>query len=180
MRDRLTSESLRNVSNGIASMKNAGGGEMRIKMNPGNLGELTIRVTTDGKDVGLKVQANDPAAKKVIEESLGSLRDSLASQSLSLGRVDVTVATSSANQSDLGQNSQQNSSNHSAFAGFDGRNPNPGRSMDGFEGGSRDERSSASDGERPVSRGVSSRIAAMNASGRMAAAAADSRLDVMA
>ena len=139
-----------------------------------------IRVTTNGKDVGLKVQANDPAAKKVIEESLGALRDSLAGQSLALGRVDVTVAAQSTN-TDLGQNSQQHSSNHSAMGGFDGQNPNSGRSMDGFNGGEdRSSRSSNLDGERTVSRGVSSRIAAMNAGGRTAAAAAASRLDVMA
>jgi|GEM_PF-2992091 len=181
MRERLTSESLRNVANGITNMTVAGGGEMRIKLNPGNLGELSIRVSTNGKDVGLKVQANDPAAKKVIEESLGALRDSLASQSLQLGRVDVTVATTAA-QTDLGQNSQHSSQNHASFAGFDGQNPNPGRSMDGFNGSEdRSSRSSDQSGnDRTSSRGISSRIAAMNAGGASARAAASSRLDVMA
>jgi hypothetical protein len=179
MRERLTSESLRNVSNGIAGMSGAGGGEMRIKLNPGNLGELMIRVSTNGKDVGLKVQANDPAAKKVIEESLGALRDSLAQQSLALGRVDVTLASTAAN-SDMSQNPQQNPSNaQNAFAGFDGRSPNQGQFTDG-SGGSDDRSARSVESDRGVSRGISSRIAAMNSSGRSASAAAASRLDVMA
>jgi hypothetical protein len=183
MRDRLTSESLRNVSNGISGMIPNGGGEMRIKMNPGNLGELMIRVTTNGKDVGLKVQANDPAAKKVIEESLGALRDSLATQSLALGRVDVTVATHSAGNSDLGQNSQQSpNGQHQMFSGFDGQSGGQNRSMDGFLGGRDDRSSRSSNGgsDGSVSRGVSARIAAMNSTGSSARAADSSRLDVMA
>jgi flagellar hook-length control protein FliK len=164
-------------------MSGAGGGEMRIKMNPGNLGELMIRVSTDGKDVGLKVQANDPAAKKVIEESLSSLRDSLASQNLALGRVDVTLAPASTN-SDFGQNSQQQSSNgQHAFAGFDGQqSPNQQRAMDSFLGqdGSSSSRSAYGGSDRAVPRGASSRIAAMGSTGASARAAASSRLDVMA
>jgi hypothetical protein len=180
MRDRLTSESLRNVANGISGMSAAGGGEMRIRLNPGNLGELMIRISTNGKDVGLKVQANDPAAKKVIEESLGALRDSLAQQSLALGRVDVTLATTSTS-ADLGQNSQQSPNGHQAFAGFDGQSPNQQRSMDGFNGSEdRSSRTVDSGAERSVPRGISARIAAMNASGAAARAVDSSRLDVMA
>ncbi len=180
MRDRLTSESLRNVANGITGMSAAGGGEMRIRLNPGNLGELMIRISTNGKDVGLKVQANDPAAKKVIEESLGALRDSLAQQSLALGRVDVTLAATSTS-ADLGQNSQQSPNGHPTFSGFDGQTPNRQQTTDGFNGGEeRSSRSTNASGERAVDRGVSARIAAMNSSGVSARAAAASRLDVMA
>jgi hypothetical protein len=180
MRERLTSESLRNVANGITGMTAAGGGDMRIRLNPGNLGELVIRVSTNGKDVGLKVQANDPAAKKVIEESLGALRDSLAQQSLALGRVDVTLATTSTS-SDLGQNSGQSHNGHQSFAGFDGNTPNRQQSADGSYGSEdRSSRTSDTGNDRAVPRGISSRIAAMNASGVSARAAADSRLDVMA
>ncbi len=180
MRDRLTSESLRNVSNGIANMSGAGGGEMRIKLNPGNLGELMIRVSTDGKDVGLKVQANDPAAKKIIEESLSSLRDSLASQSLSLGRVDVTLAPAAANASDLGQGSQHSHGQH-AFSGFDQSANQQRAAFDGYSGNEgRSSRSADSGDDRSVSRGASARIAAMGSAGGSARAASSSRLDVMA
>lgn len=179
-RDRLTSESLHNVANGIVGMAGGKGGEMRIRLNPGNLGELMIRVSTNGKDVGLKVQANDPSAKKIIEESLGALRDSLAQQSLALGRVDVTLASTSTSSDLNGQNSQSGS--QSAFGGFDGQaSANQGRFMDGSN--SREDRASRStdaESERSVSRRASARIAAMNSGGNAARAVDSSRLDVMA
>jgi hypothetical protein len=181
MRERLTSESIRNVSHGISGMSGAGGGEMRIRLNPDNLGELMIRVTTNGKDVGLKVQANDPAAKKVIEESLGALRDSLAQQSLALGRVDVTLA-STATSSDHRHHSQSASHGQHAFGGFDGNTPNRQPSADGFSGsGGRSSRSYESGSERGTGRSGSSRIAAMGTGGSAARRVApSSRLDVMA
>ena len=52
MRDRLATDTVHNLTTGIQGMSGNGGGEMRIKMNPGNLGELMIRVSTNGKDVG--------------------------------------------------------------------------------------------------------------------------------
>jgi hypothetical protein len=66
-------------------------------------------VTTGGKagsDVGLQIHASDSQAKKILEESLGSLRDSLAAQNLSLGKVDVQVAQPSSSSSFAGDSSQ--------------------------------------------------------------------------
>lgn len=91
-KERLSSESLGGITTGLQSMINSGGGEMRIRMNPENLGELNMRVTTRGSVVGLQIQASDERAKKIIESSMGSLKDSLASQQLNLGRIELTVA----------------------------------------------------------------------------------------
>ncbi len=173
-RDRLTSESVRNMANSITGMTAAGGGEMRIKMNPGNLGELMIHVSTNGKEVGLKVQADNAGSKKIIEDSLGALRDSLASQSLALGRVDVTLATTSSQSSEFGSNSQSPNQQHAGSSSFDGQTPNQGR----FTENSGNEDRSSSGASR-------SRIAAMASSGvtsrPSASRSADaSRLDVMA
>lgn len=179
MRDRLSSESVRNMANSISGMGQNGGGEMRIRMNPGNLGELMIQVSTSGKNVGLKVQATDSGAKKIIEESLGALRDSLAQQSLALGRVDVTLAPTNAATADNNGSSSQNSSQQNA-----GFNMQAGL-QDGAGQRSRNEdSSSASDGERSSGRSSAQRIAALSAQAvagaRSAAASASSRLDVIA
>lgn len=90
--NRLSSESLLGLSNGIREIKAQGGGEIRVRLKPENLGELHLRVVTNGSNVGLQIQASDNHAKKVIEETLSHLKDSLASQNLSLGRVELTVA----------------------------------------------------------------------------------------
>jgi flagellar hook-length control protein FliK len=94
-RERLTRESIGNMGSSISSMTASGGGQMKIRLNPGNLGELTIRVSTDGKRVGLQVQATDEGAKKILEESMSSLKENLASQNLSLTAVSVSIASPS-------------------------------------------------------------------------------------
>lgn len=173
MKERLTSESLTNVTTSIRDMRDVGGGEMKIRMNPGNLGELMIRVTTEGNHVGLKVQASDHGAKKILEESISSLKDSLASQNLSLGRVDISVAqpTQSAS-SDL--NSQNwNSQSGQNMAGFDAR--------DGGSGSERSYAQESSGSDRSSGRNNSALAsAAFSRQSRGAAAAAAGRLDVMA
>jgi flagellar hook-length control protein FliK len=176
-KERLTSESLRNVSNGIQGMSAAGGGEMRIRMNPGNLGELMIRVSTNGKDVGLKVHASDSNAKKILEESLGSLRDSLAQQSLALGRVDVVIGTTASQ--DASSTSQQQSSNQQhaqTSMNMDSNAPQMG-------GGQRrnEETSDGSARDVDTARGSARLASASAAMGRAGSPrVANSRLDVMA
>ncbi len=105
MKDRLTSESLLNLSSGISKLKGAGGGEMKIRLNPDHLGELVIRVTTQGNQVGLKVQATKNEAKRILEESVSSLKDSLMGQSLQLAKLDVTVAAPQGASNDTATNS---------------------------------------------------------------------------
>ncbi|MGE0615470.1 MAG: flagellar hook-length control protein FliK [Bacteriovoracia bacterium] len=98
-KDRLSSESMIGLSNGIGSVANRGGGEIRIRLRPDNLGELSVHVATVDNRVGLRIQATDPSAKQVIEESVKYLRDSLAQQNLSLAKVEVTLAHAAAHSS---------------------------------------------------------------------------------
>jgi hypothetical protein len=126
--DRLSSETVIGMSSSIRTLSANGGGEMRIRLKPENLGELHVRVMTDGTQVGLHIQANDEKAKKILEESLGHLKESLATQNLKLGHVDFTVAKAakseggemnhssqwqnqSARQDQMQQNSEQNRQN---------------------------------------------------------------------
>jgi flagellar hook-length control protein FliK len=113
-KERLSSESLQGIGSQIQSLKN-GGGEIRVRLKPDNLGELHLRVSTHGNQVALQIQASDERSKQILEESVSHLKESLAAQSLSLGRVDFTVAQSfGANlggdsaQQQQGQQQQQN------------------------------------------------------------------------
>jgi len=112
-RNRLTSESLLNMTNGIRDFAGAGGGEMRVRLKPDNLGELHVRVLTRGNDVKLQIQASDEKAKKILEESMPHLKDKLASQNLNLGRVEVSLAPQSSNRQESGSNQYQQSQQHS-------------------------------------------------------------------
>lgn len=116
-RDRLSSESLAGITTGLRDIGANGGGEMRIRLNPDNLGELHVKVSTSGNHVSLQIQASDGSAKKVIEESMGYLKDSLASHSMTLGKVDVSVASAH--------------SSHYSGGGFDHNDPSQaGRQWD--------------------------------------------------
>jgi hypothetical protein len=112
-KNRLTSEALLNMSNGIRDLGANGGGEMRVRLKPDSLGELHLRVSTRGNDVRLHIQATDEKARKILEESLPHLKDKLASQNLNLGRVEVSTlaqghAGGGLRQEDPGQSQQQN------------------------------------------------------------------------
>jgi len=66
-------------------------GEIRIRLRPDHLGELQMSVKTQGRNVSIQIKAHDGEAKKIIEESLASLKDSLSQQNLSLSRIDVVT-----------------------------------------------------------------------------------------
>ncbi len=123
----LAPEGLSNLGLGILRTSYQGGGEIRVRLRPDHLGELNIRVLTDGNRVGLKIQASDERAKKILEESIGSLKENLSSQSLNLGTVDFSVAknettpeprsfqNSTGFQNDSGQGRNQNSAQSERF-----------------------------------------------------------------
>ncbi len=89
---RLTSETLMNVSNGVYQLANGGGGgEVKIRLNPKSLGEVSLNVSTIGNRVRLKINASEQSAKNILEESISSLKENLAGKNLILSKVDVNV-----------------------------------------------------------------------------------------
>lgn len=113
----LSAESLVKISSGIRELGQAGGGEMRVKLNPGRLGELNIHVKTDGNQVGLKIQASSEESKKILESNLVSLKERLSHHHLTLSQVDVSIASFA----DLGRNVDQ----QSQFLHQQGHSPMP-------------------------------------------------------
>lgn len=94
-KERLSTDSLMGMSTGIRNLASQGSGEMRVRLKPDNLGELNIRVMTQGNRIELQIQASDEKAKAVIEESLTHLKESLSAQHLTLSQVDLTLAGAS-------------------------------------------------------------------------------------
>lgn len=120
---RLSSDSVMGMSNHIRSFEQQGGGEIRVKLNPDNLGELSVRVVARGGQVGLEIRASDENAKKVIEESIDALKESLSTQNLNLARLDVAVGQAHASGDsgsqgagqDLNQNQNSSQANQQNF-----------------------------------------------------------------
>jgi flagellar hook-length control protein FliK len=165
-RERLSTESLTSLSTNIRGMSGQGGGEIRMRLNPENLGELNIRVSTSGNRVELHIQASDDRSKKIIEESIGYLKDSLNSQNLSLANVDFSVAHQVAANGDF--NSDPRFAN--SQSGFQDALGQQGSRGDHWGGGG-SERSFARDAEalaRPLTSRLSSHPGRQYSSGNLA------------
>lgn len=85
-------------------------GEIKIRLKPDHLGELIMNVKSQGQQVSVQIKTHDLEAKKIIEESLGRLKESLSVQNLNLSKVDVVtqagapLSSDFSGQMDLGQN----------------------------------------------------------------------------
>lgn len=75
----------------VSGMRTLPGGtqEMRIRLQPDNLGEIHLQVLTRGNQVGLRVLTSSAEAKQIFERSWNDLRDRLADKDLELGRIEV-------------------------------------------------------------------------------------------
>ena len=99
----LSHDALNQISNQVNLMSKAKqDGEIKIRLKPDHLGELMMSVKTNGQHVSLQIKAQDHESKRIIEESLGRLKDSLATQSLDLGKVDVVTQPNPSQGSDFG------------------------------------------------------------------------------
>jgi len=170
--ERITTDGLMQISSGLHGISTQGGGEMRVRLMPDELGELHLRVITNGNGVGLQIHASSEKAKKIIEESLSFLKESLSAQHLSLNHVDVSLTGQSSAQSNnshsnsqgaADQGGQSNSWFSGDSAGFQ-RSLNGGNGEnDGSEGNGRNGRSTrlqaASNALAPLGR---SRISGWN------------------
>lgn len=81
-----------------------GGGEAIVKLNPEGLGEVRMKVMVQDGKVSLEMATETKEAKKLIESSLGDLKNSLASHKLSIDQVRVDVG----NQTQSDSQSQKN------------------------------------------------------------------------
>jgi flagellar hook-length control protein FliK len=112
----LSHDALHQMTQQVSLMNQAKqDGEIKIRMKPDHLGELTLNVKNHGQQISIHIHAQDPEARQIIESSLGSLRDSLSQQNLTVSRMEVTHAPAAvqtqdpAMQMDLGQFSRQQS-----------------------------------------------------------------------
>lgn len=123
------------VQNGVHLQAVKGGGEMRLIINPEEMGEVKLKVGTKNGKVEVEVTAENSKVAQMIKGGAHELESSLKDQNLSLTRFEVTVTDSSpvvstdtrSNLSDqfLSQNPQPGFSNGrddggSAFSRWDG------------------------------------------------------------
>lgn len=185
-RNRLSTDAMVGLSSGVRELSQSGGGEIRLRLNPNNMGEITMKVMTDGRHVGLQIQASDDRAKRVIEESIGTLKESLAQQQLTLGAVDLTVARgpglTGGQDFSSSQNSQQGQSQSNDGLASQGWNLNQGSQQQQHSGRQEGSPYAGSSYERQSSSvaSASAPMAAAAARARASASVDSGRLDVIA
>jgi flagellar hook-length control protein FliK len=188
--DQLSHEAVLNVSTGIKGL-GQGNGEMKIHLKPDNLGDLHLKVTTRGQDVGIQILASDENAKKVIQDSMSTLKDGLASQNLNLGKVELAVARSfgadnqpSHDHSGNSSNSQSQQNSQNQFSSHFGTGQNAGQQNQGNRwtgaDGTGDEAGIAAPLRSAQSASARLAMASGGGSSRNMSSVNDGRLDVLA
>jgi len=79
------------VIRGLATLVRNGAAEMRLQLQPADLGEIELRVRTAEGVVRGEMMVQHPEIKQLLENELGRLRAALAEQGLELDGFDVNV-----------------------------------------------------------------------------------------
>lgn len=82
---------LSQVKDGVVTHDGKGNGQLSIRLNPGELGELKIQVRMDDNRVRVEVQADNKMVKDLLMSNLDSLKESLTSKNFSMEGFDVST-----------------------------------------------------------------------------------------
>ena len=130
-------------------------------------------------EIGIHIQASDEKAKKILQDSLGSLKNGLAAQNLTLGKVAIEVASAGAGHD------MRNDSHHQSFDRHGQHQQHQAQqfNLEQNANGNRNQREALwSDPESPAvaARPLKSTAAAAMSGSNSNSRASDGRLDVMA
>ncbi len=118
---RLNDEAIGSLAGKVNGLSQARqDGEIKIRLRPDHLGELVMNVRTQGQQVSLQIKATDGESKKILEDSISALRDSLSQQNLSLSKVEV-VSSPAASFAAPDQNPNLMSDSGAQRQGFGGQ-----------------------------------------------------------
>jgi flagellar hook-length control protein FliK len=84
-------EVIQQIVNSAKLRLNGGQSEMRIQLKPEHLGQVRLNISTDQHQVVVKVVAELPAVKELLETNLPQLRSELQGQGLEIDKFDVSV-----------------------------------------------------------------------------------------
>lgn len=101
------SVNIKQLMNQAQYMIKKGGGEAIVKMSPEGLGQVHLKVVLNEGKVNVQMSAENNETKKLIEASLGDLKNSLSAHKLSVDHVKVDVGNQLSSQNDNSNNSSQ-------------------------------------------------------------------------
>lgn len=104
-----------------------------MRLDPPELGKLTLRLELQGDALQLEVEAATPAARRLLSEQTDLLRHSLEAAGIRLERVDVRLQETIADQSVADPQTQQQSLSNWHQPTGQHESPGQGGSMGGTE-----------------------------------------------
>lgn len=90
-RSALHENILSQVKDGAVSHDGKGNGQMSIKLNPGELGELKIQVRMEDNRLRIEVQADNRMVKDLLMSNLESLKEALTGKNFTMAGFDVST-----------------------------------------------------------------------------------------
>jgi flagellar hook-length control protein FliK len=96
---------MQQVMNQAQYLIKKGGGEMKVKLSPEGMGDLHLKILVQDGKVSMQMSADNPQAKKLLEENVSDLKHSLASHKLSVESIKIDTVNS-ANTDNNSQNSK--------------------------------------------------------------------------
>jgi flagellar hook-length control protein FliK len=95
-----------------------GGGEMKVKLRPDGLGEISMRVQVENGKVSVHMVTESDEAKKLMERSLGDLKAGLAQNNLHVDAIKIDTATNLGKQLDQQYHEAQRQAAHQNLEQF--------------------------------------------------------------
>ena len=90
-KDTLHQSILSQVKDGVVTHDGKGNGEMSIRLNPGELGELKIQVRMEDNRLRVEVQAENRMVKDLLMGNLESLKEALSGKNFTMEGFDVST-----------------------------------------------------------------------------------------
>lgn len=90
------SNNVKELINQAQFMIKKGGGEMKVRLTPEGLGEVTMKVHVLNGQVSVEMVTENSEAKKLIESGLGDLKATLASHKLNVDQIKVDLSQQTA------------------------------------------------------------------------------------
>lgn len=104
------SSNVRDVVDQAQVLVKNGGGEMKIKLNPEGVGEVTLKVMSDGGRVNIEMIASNANTKKLLENGLADLRETFSSHRINVDQIKIGSPDSLSRHMD--QNMQDQNQSH--------------------------------------------------------------------
>ncbi|WP_136515054.1 flagellar hook-length control protein FliK [Geomonas edaphica] len=115
---------LAQVKEGVVTHDGKGNGQMSIRLNPGELGELKIQVRMENNRLNVEIQADNRMVKDLLLGNLDSLKEALSGKNLTMDGFNVSTGGGGFNgplNEERGNQKQQQPQRFARGAGYDGQ-----------------------------------------------------------